>query len=191
MRSWLVVRIFAVWTLLLTLALLGPVASASPGAVGTITKFPLPTPGSHPPGITSGPDGNLWFTEQAANKVSKVSADGANFTVTSNSDADHQGFCSPLGACTLRDAVNAANLQSGPDMIAFNILPGGVQTIQPTSPLPTVTDPVVIDGSTQRGASCPSTLLPWLHCRTSLAARPSSETRLREQLPQCVAVPDR
>src|SRR5437667_782335 len=77
MRSWLVVRIFAVWTLLLTLALLGPVASASPGAVGTITKFPLPTPGSHPPGITSGPDGNLWFTEEIGNKIGKITPSGS------------------------------------------------------------------------------------------------------------------
>jgi hypothetical protein len=37
------------------------------------------------------------------------------------------------------------------DTIAFNIAPGGVQTIRPTTILPTITDPVVIDGSTQPG----------------------------------------
>ena len=28
-----------------------------------ITEFPLPTADSSPAGITTGPDGNLWFTE--------------------------------------------------------------------------------------------------------------------------------
>src|SRR5262249_30252921 len=37
------------------------------------------------------------------------------------------------------------------DTIAFNIAPGGVQTITPTSPLPTITDPVTLDATTQPG----------------------------------------
>jgi virginiamycin B lyase len=32
---------------------------------GAVTEFPTPTPGSLVQGITSGPDGNLWFTEGA------------------------------------------------------------------------------------------------------------------------------
>ncbi len=35
---------------------------------GTISEFPLPTPGG-PGGITVGPDGALWFTEMLSNKI--------------------------------------------------------------------------------------------------------------------------
>ena len=33
-----------------------------------ISEFPIPTAKSSPSGITAGPDGNLWFTEQAATR---------------------------------------------------------------------------------------------------------------------------
>src|SRR5216683_2733732 len=39
---------------------------------GVIAEYPLPTAGSSPWGIAAGPDGNLWFTERAANGVDKV-----------------------------------------------------------------------------------------------------------------------
>ena len=59
------------------------------------------------------------------------------------------------GPCTLRAAIQQANQTAndpaGPDIIAFNILPGGVQTILPNSALPNITDPVVIDCTTQPG----------------------------------------
>ena len=38
---------------------------------GTITEFAVPTSGSQPFGITTGPDGSLWFTEYAANKFGR------------------------------------------------------------------------------------------------------------------------
>jgi sugar lactone lactonase YvrE len=47
---------------------------------GTITEFPIPitssSPGSNPSGITAGPDGNLWFTESAVNKIGRISPRG-------------------------------------------------------------------------------------------------------------------
>jgi hypothetical protein len=55
------------------------------------------------------------------------------------------------GAGSLRQAILDANADHGPDTIAFNIGGGGVQTIRPTSPLPTITAPVTIDGTTQPG----------------------------------------
>src|ERR1700694_3772093 len=45
-------------------------------AVGDITQYPVPTPGSVPDGIAAGPDGNIWFTELGANKVAKVTTSG-------------------------------------------------------------------------------------------------------------------
>jgi CSLREA domain-containing protein len=59
-------------------------------------------------------------------------------------------------ACTLRAAIEQANA-AGPGVAAIGIvfdIPGaGPHTIQPTTALPTITIPVIIDGYTQPGAS--------------------------------------
>ena len=56
------------------------------------------------------------------------------------------------GEGSLRQAIIASNATIGvPDTIEFNIEPPGAQTIQPSSGLPSITDPVVIDGTTQPG----------------------------------------
>jgi PKD domain-containing protein/hemolysin type calcium-binding protein len=55
------------------------------------------------------------------------------------------------GAGSLRQAILDANSAAGADTINFNIGGGGVQTIAPLSPLPTITDPVTIDGWSQPG----------------------------------------
>src|SRR5207253_10170338 len=52
--------------------------------------------------------------------------------------------------CTLRAAIEQANATSGADTITFNI-GTGPQTIKPASPLPTISGPVTIDGTTQPG----------------------------------------
>jgi hypothetical protein len=70
-------------------------------------------------------------------------ASAANFAVTNTNDA---------GAGSLRQAILDANASSGLDTITFNIPGSGVHTISPASALPTITDPVVIDGYTQPGA---------------------------------------
>ncbi|MCA1683666.1 MAG: right-handed parallel beta-helix repeat-containing protein, partial [Actinobacteria bacterium] len=63
------------------------------------------------------------------------------FTVTNTNDA---------GAGSLRQAITDANASAGTtDTIAFNIAGAGVHTIAPTSALPIVTDPVIIDGTTE------------------------------------------
>jgi hypothetical protein len=59
------------------------------------------------------------------------------------------------GAGSLRQAILDANATGAPDVITFNIPGGGVHTITPASPLPTITDPggVVITGYAQPGSS--------------------------------------
>jgi parallel beta-helix repeat protein len=66
----------------------------------------------------------------------------STFTVTNTNDS---------GTGSLRQALLDANATAGADVINFNIDGSGVQTISPTSALPTVTDSVAIDATTQPG----------------------------------------
>ncbi len=52
---------------------------------GQITEYSLPS-GSHPLGITAGPDGNLWFTDNSSSKIGKITTSGTitEYTVGSN-----------------------------------------------------------------------------------------------------------
>jgi CSLREA domain-containing protein len=76
---------------------------------------------------------------------------GAVFTVNSNDDSN-DGVCNS-SHCSLREAINNSNANSGKDTIKFNIEGIGPHTIQPNSALPTITGPVIIDGYTQAGSS--------------------------------------
>lgn len=55
------------------------------------------------------------------------------------------------GPGSLRDAILNANANDGKDTITFNIPGAGVKVISLTTALPEITDPVVIDGTTQPG----------------------------------------
>src|SRR5689334_19472307 len=61
------------------------------------------------------------------------------------------------GDGSLRAAIDAANNtpneSDGPDQITFAIPGDGVHIIAPASELPTISDPVIIDGYTQSGAA--------------------------------------
>lgn len=87
-------------------------------------------------------------------------------TITVNSTAD---TVANDGVCTLREAIIAANTNTASgalsgecvagqafpvgDTIFFNIPGPGVHTISPTTPLPVVTDQLIIDGYSQPGSS--------------------------------------
>ena len=62
------------------------------------------------------------------------------------------------GVGSLRQAITDANASSDANLITFAITPldGTVKTINLTSPLPTITSPLAIDGLTQNGADCSS-----------------------------------
>ena len=60
------------------------------------------------------------------------------------------GVCDDgTGNCTLRAAIEETNTISGTETIKFDIPGPGPHAIQPTSSLPPITDPVVIDGTTE------------------------------------------
>src|SRR6267378_3796668 len=72
------------------------------------------------------------------------SSRAATFTVTNTNDS---------GAGSLRQAILDANANAGTDTIAFNIPGSGVQTVNVLFQLPNLSDPVIIDGTTQPGFS--------------------------------------
>jgi CSLREA domain-containing protein len=86
------------------------------------------------------------------------------FTVNVNGDGHDanpgDGICetSISGNCSLRAAIEEANANSGADTINFNIPGAGVHTISPASPLPNITESVVINGYSQSGASINNSL---------------------------------
>ncbi len=43
---------------------------------GSITEYPVPTAASEPWGIAAGPDGAIWFTEFAGNKIGRITTAG-------------------------------------------------------------------------------------------------------------------
>src|SRR5512132_2010325 len=62
----------------------------------------------------------------------------ASFVVSTADDHD-DGTCN--ADCTLREAINAANAAGGADTISFNIPGGGIQTINLTAVLASITGP--------------------------------------------------
>ncbi|MFN2511841.1 MAG: FG-GAP-like repeat-containing protein [Pyrinomonadaceae bacterium] len=66
----------------------------------------------------------------------------STFTVTNTDDS---------GPGSLRQMIESANARPGTDTIAFEIEGPAPYTINPLSPLPIITDPVIIDGRTQSG----------------------------------------
>src|SRR5262249_25046651 len=75
------------------------------------------------------------------------------------------------GPGSLRQAILNANAHTGTDTITFAIGGGGGQIIAPTSALPTITHPVVIDGTTPPGhARTPPLVLSGADARTHAPA---------------------
>ena len=79
--------------------------------------------------------------------VEETTSAGCDFLVTNTNDT---------GAGSLRQAITDANAGPGAETICFDIPGDGPHTIQPLSALPSISDPVTIDGLTQPGASCSS-----------------------------------
>jgi CSLREA domain-containing protein len=112
-----------------------------------------------PFGVAVDGQGNVNVADGGNHRIQKFSPPSpGTFTVNSIGDgADSNtadGVCKDgTGACTLRAAIQQANASAGKNTIAFNISGAGPHTIRPNSALPTITDPVIIDGYTQPGSS--------------------------------------
>ena len=83
--------------------------------------------------------------QQSATTTTIVAGSATTFTVTTTADS---------GIGSLRQAILDANASVGTvDRIHFGIPGTGVHTISPASFLPAISDPVVIDGTTQPGTA--------------------------------------
>ena len=82
-------------------------------------------------------------TSEFSDCTAVPSTSAMTFTVTDPADS---------GPGTLREAIVAANQTPGTDTIDFN-LPGPVLKISVASPLPTLSEAVIIDGTTQPGTT--------------------------------------
>lgn len=85
--------------------------------------------------VLSGRQGAMW------NALRSTASAGSTFVVTNANDS---------GPGSLRQAITDANASPGVDTISFNV-GSGLQTITPLQRLPTITEGVVIDGTTQPG----------------------------------------
>ena len=109
-------------------------------------SFELPAGGNYTVtpsilGFTFGPI-NQTFNNLSAPQVANFAATRQNFVVT---NANNHGTGS------LREAINNANATFGTDTIVFNIPGPGIKTLNLMNALPDITDPVVIDATTQPG----------------------------------------
>ena len=92
--------------------------------------------------------GNFVFVMMTVALLAGASR-AATFHVTTT--ADNNNNSNPT-AGSLRKAIIDANLTAGPDLIDFNIPGSGVHIFSLITALPTITDPVTIDGYTQPGS---------------------------------------
>ncbi|MCI1729080.1 MAG: CSLREA domain-containing protein [Chiayiivirga sp.] len=109
------------------------------------TDDPLP-PGTQVTATATAPDGS---TSEFSPCIAATDPP-PGFVVTSTADTDGT-TCG--AACTLRQAINAANAQAGADQIRFDLPGSGPFIATPATELPAITEAVTIDGYTQLGAS--------------------------------------
>jgi len=88
--------------------------------------------------------GLIVTTLVVAEMLSIKKVQGATFTVTNTNDS---------GAGSLRQAIIDANATAAIDTINFNIPGSGLHTLNLTSFLPFIDQPIIIDGTTQPGWS--------------------------------------
>jgi uncharacterized repeat protein (TIGR01451 family) len=111
---------------------------------------------SHPTISDDGRLVTLW--SQASNLVTDDTNGHFDVFVThlplstvNNPNNTNDGLCDSAH-CNLREAILTANSRTGVHIIDFNLAGAGPHTIQPRDGgLPPITDPVIIDGTTQPG----------------------------------------
>jgi virginiamycin B lyase len=100
---------------------------AAPAAAQSFKEFTVPTAASQPNGIVTGPDGNLWFTEIAGNKIGRITPAGdlTEFELPPNSQGQSRQpraiLVGPDGALwfTMTNASRIGRITTAGDLSAF------------------------------------------------------------------------
>ena len=79
---------------------------------GEITEFSVPTAKASPYGIATAPDGTIWFTEQAANKIGKLTFGARDEVTRKRHGYDADGLFFRLSSQSKRPVTNAAGSRS-------------------------------------------------------------------------------
>jgi trimeric autotransporter adhesin len=93
------------------------------------------------------------FTVNITSDENDTDFPGGTFDGSSDGRCDIDSSVATGDECTLRAAIQQANKYPGADTIEFTISGTSVHTISPETELPTITQPLTIDGYTQAGAT--------------------------------------
>jgi virginiamycin B lyase len=77
-----------------------------------VTEYAVPTPNSGPWYITTGPDGALWFTENSANKIGRITTSGqiTEYALPTQDQTNPLGITTgPGGALWFTESGNGLN----------------------------------------------------------------------------------
>lgn len=92
-------------------------------AAASLSVYPIPSPAGQPLGIAPGPDGALWFTESAANKIGRISTGGqlTEFAIPTAASAPAGIVAGPDGALwfTETNANQVGRISTGGRVVEF------------------------------------------------------------------------
>lgn len=96
----------------------------------SFTEYPVPTPNSQMLGITSGPDGNIWFSEQLGEKIGRITPDGTitEFPIMETLVSPRAMAAGPDGNVWFADFISVGRVTPSGGIARFNVpsqsLPG-------------------------------------------------------------------
>ena len=120
--------------------ILATFVAAEPALAATITEYPVPTQtGNNLWGITTGTDGNLWFAEEYANKIARITTSGSihEYPTPGTSSSGPYGITSgPDGALwfTARFGSEIVRMTTGGAFTEYPIPGGGSPAFIVTGP---------------------------------------------------------
>jgi len=124
----------------LCLGLIAGFILSSTASASAFTECTIPTSTGNPYGITSGPDGNLWFTELAGNKIESLTEETQR--ITGNPDValaitapdDNSGIVLTVGSNNADEDSDPDNLVNCKANVTYSVMINCDVTGNKTSP---------------------------------------------------------
>lgn len=132
----LILVVLVTITAIIIASLFGLFVHVNAQTTSLVTEFPLPVSNSVPYGITAGPDGNIWFTEQWGGKIGRITPDGTltEFSIPSGGSPQditagpdgnlwYTDLNNKIGRVTTSGAITVFSLpiRSNPQGYTFNV----------------------------------------------------------------------